>query len=44
MKRRLPILIIVLVFLIGLGVLAYPLVSSVINNVNARKQATEYFK
>ena len=39
MKRYLPIIAIVLIFLIGLGVLCYPLVSSVINNIGIRNEA-----
>ncbi|WP_407383371.1 class C sortase [Ruminococcus sp.] len=45
MKRFLPIIIIALIFLIGLGVLCYPLVSSVINNIGIRNEAkVEYEK
>ena len=32
MKRILPIILIILIFLVGLGILSYPLVSSMINN------------
>ena len=39
MKRYLPIIAIVLIFLIGLGVLTYPLISSVINNIGIRNEA-----
>lgn len=41
MKRRLPIIIIIFIFLIGLGVLSYPLVSSIINNLNDRSEARQ---
>ncbi len=45
MKRFLPIIIIVLIFLIGLGILCYPLISSVINNIGIRNEAkVEYEK
>lgn len=39
MKKYIPIIAIVLIFLIGVGVLSYPLVSSVINNYNMRNVA-----
>lgn len=39
MKRYLPIIAIVLIFLIGLGILTYPLLSSVINNIGIRNEA-----
>lgn len=45
MKRYLPIIAIVLIFLIGLGILTYPLISSVINNIGIRNEAKiEYQK
>lgn len=45
MKRYLPIIAIVLIFLIGLGILTYPLLSSVINNIGIRNEAKiEYQK
>lgn len=45
MKRYIPIIAIVLIFLIGLGILCYPLVSSVINNIGIRNEAKiEYEK
>ena len=45
MKRYLPIIAIVLIFLIGLGILTYPLISSVINNIGMRNEAkVEYQK
>lgn len=44
MKKRLPIIGIVLVLLAGIGVLSYPLISSVINNFASRSQAEEYTK
>lgn len=43
MKKNLPIILIALVFLLGVGILSYPLVSSVINNIDARNSAVEYF-
>lgn len=39
MKKYIPIIAIVLIFLIGVGVLSYPLLSSVINNYNMRNVA-----
>ncbi len=39
MKRYLPIIAIVLIFLIGLGILTYPLISSVVNNIGIRQEA-----
>lgn len=45
MKRYLPIIAIVLIFLVGIGILTYPLISSVINNVGIRNEAKiEYEK
>lgn len=42
MKSKLPIIGIVLIFLVGLGVLCYPLISSAVNNIAARNQAEDY--
>lgn len=42
MKQKLPIIGIVLIFLVGLGILCYPLISSAVNNFAARQQAEEY--
>ena len=39
MKKYIPIIAITLIFIIGVGVLSYPLVSSVINNYNMRQNA-----
>lgn len=39
MKRFLPIIAIVLIFVVGLGILCYPLISSVINNIGIRNEA-----
>lgn len=44
MKKKLPIIGIVLILLAGIGVLSYPLISSVINNFASRSQAEEYTK
>ena len=44
MKQKLPIIGIVLIFIIGLGVLSYPLISSAVNNYAARQQAENYTK
>ncbi len=41
MKRTLPIIAIALIFLIGVGILSYPLVSSVINNIEDRRHAQD---
>ena len=41
MKRKLPIIFIILIFLVGLAILSYPLVSSMINNYNDRSEAHE---
>ncbi|MCD8025552.1 MAG: class C sortase [Clostridiales bacterium] len=42
MKRKLVITAIVLMFAVGIGVLSYPLVSSIINNNAARSNASLY--
>lgn len=42
MKRTVLIIIVILIFLAGIGVLAYPLVSSVINNMEVREGADTY--
>lgn len=42
MKSKLPVIFILLVFLLGVGLLSYPLVSSVINNIDARNSARDY--
>ena len=42
MKKVTPIIIIILFFLICLGVLSYPLVSSVINNIDMRNAQGDY--
>ena len=44
MKRKIALLGIVLLFLAGLAVLSYPLVSSVVNNVFTRQEAAEFQK
>ena len=44
MKQKLPIIGIALIFLVGLGVLCYPLISSAENNFATRQQAQEYTK
>lgn len=44
LKRALPIILVVVIFLTGVAVLVYPLISSVINNVNTRNEAAEYFE
>lgn len=42
MKSKLPIIGIVFIFLVGLGILCYPLFSSAVNNMVARSQAENY--
>lgn len=42
MKRKLAVFGIILIFLAGVGVLSYPLVSSVINNYVSRSSVKEY--
>lgn len=44
MKKALPIILILLIFLGGLGILTYPLISSVVNNIEMRKNAAAYFE
>ena len=43
MKKAIPIIIILLIFTIGLGILTYPLISSVANNIEMRSHAAAYF-
>lgn len=42
MKKALPLVAVLLIFLVGVGVLLYPLVSSAVNNIAARQGADEY--
>jgi sortase A len=42
MKRKLAILLIVLIFVAGIGIMSYPLVSSAINNYVSRSSVKEY--
>ena len=44
MKRRIATIFIVLIFLAGVAVMSYPLVSSIINNISNRSYAEEYTK
>lgn len=44
MKRKLAILGIVLIFIAGIGTMSYPLVSSIINNIDSRNNVEEYTK
>ena len=39
MKKKLPVIGIILVFIAGLGILSYPLISSVVNNMASRREA-----
>lgn len=41
MKKTLPIIAIALIFLIGVGVMSYPLISSVVNNIADRQHAQD---
>ena len=42
MKRKLSILLIALIFVAGIGIMSYPLVSSAINNYVSRSMVKEY--
>lgn len=44
MKRKLAIFGIILIFAAGVGTMSYPLVSSVINNIDSRSHIEEYTK
>ena len=44
MKKTLPIIAVALVFLIGLWILSYPLISSVINNMQSRNDEGVYYQ
>lgn len=44
MKRKLAIFGIILIFIAGIGTMSYPLVSSVINNIDSRNHVEEYTK
>ena len=44
MKRKIATIFIVLIFLAGVAVMSYPLVSSIINNISSRSYAEEYTK
>lgn len=44
MKKTIPIIAIILIFVIGIGFLCYPLVSSVVNNIGSRNEAEENIK
>ncbi len=44
MKKSIPIIAIILIFVVGLGILAYPLVSAMINNFSARSDAKAQIK
>ena len=44
MKKTLPLLVVLLIFLTGVGVLLYPLVSSMVNNAAVRQGADEYIQ
>lgn len=44
MKRKLAIFGIILIFIAGIGVMSYPLASSVINNIESRSHVEEYSK
>ncbi len=42
MKRKLSVFGIILIFLVGIGIMSYPLASSVINNLVSRSRVNEY--
>lgn len=42
MKKKLPIIAIILIFIIGLGIMSYPLVSSMINNSKFKDAMNDY--
>ena len=44
MKKIFPIVLILFIFLIGVGVISYPLISSVINNIDMRNAAGSYIE
>lgn len=44
MKRKIAIFSIIIIFVSGIGVMSYPLISSFANNLASRSQATEYKK
>ena len=41
MKKALPLIAVALIFLIGVGVMSYPLISSVVNNIEDRRHAQD---
>lgn len=44
MKKKLPIIVITLIFILGVGILSYPLISSAINNFSVRNDASAYME
>ena len=42
MKRVLPLILVIVIFLTGVGLLCFPLISSIVNNISARQQADFY--
>ena len=42
MKKKLPVIFIVLIFVVGIAIMSYPVVSSIINNIASRNQAQIY--
>lgn len=44
LKKAIPVIAVALIFLVGLGILSYPLVSSVINNIGTRSEAEREIK
>lgn len=44
MKRKLALIAIFLIFLTGVGILSYPLISSVVNNIESRNNASAYME
>ncbi|MEE1060440.1 MAG: class C sortase [Ruminococcus sp.] len=44
MKRKIAMFFVVLIFLAGVGVMSYPLISSMVNNYSARNESYEYIQ
>lgn len=42
MKKKIPLIIVLIIFIVGVGVMSYPLFSSVINNMVSRSSVSDY--
>lgn len=42
MKQKLSVIVVILVFLVGIGIMSYPFISSMINNANMRSSVYDY--